>query len=170
MHLHRKRGSNLQEGHKNCSKVLWGVTLIPTPTGIMVAIVLLIYLSGLVYLSFVCYLANVVSVLEDLYGFEAMLKSKYLIKGNTGLCAAIFVIQNLCFLGIHLGFKVTAMGEVSLWGMISGVLLWSMLMSLLILCGLVVQTIIYFICKSYHRENIYVGLESLDDQLLQSTV
>lgn len=148
--------------------IQWPVTLEPSATGIMVAIILLVYLSGILYISFVCHLANVVSVLEDLYGIQAMLKSNSLIKGNTGLSAALFLIHNLCFLGIHLGFEASAGGGDSSWGMLLRIFLWAMLMSMLILFGLVIQTIIYFICKSYHHENIYVQLDSEDVQLQQS--
>ncbi|KAK1403859.1 Polyadenylate-binding protein 1-b-binding protein [Heracleum sosnowskyi] len=143
--------------------ILWPVTLALSATGITVAIILLVYFMGVLYISFVCHLANVISVLEDVHGIEAIVKSKSLIKGNTGLCAAFFLIHNLCLLGIHLGFyKATAVGGDSFWDLMLLTFLWSMLMSMLILFGLVIQIIIYFNCKSYHGENIYVQVDSKD--------
>lgn len=81
-------------------------------------------------------------------------EQEFEIKGKTRICAAIFLINNLFFLGIGQGFKARAVGVDSVWGKILHVCLWSMIMSVLSLFGLVIQTIIYFICKSYHHENI----------------
>ncbi|KAK1397950.1 Polyadenylate-binding protein 1-B-binding protein [Heracleum sosnowskyi] len=124
--------------------------------GIPVAIIvlLIIPLLGIAYLSLVWQLANVISVLEDVYGIQALRNSKNLIKGNTGVCVAFFLTYNVCYLGIDQGFKASAVGVDSVWGKILLVCLWSMIMSMLSLFGLVIQTIIYFICKSYHNENI----------------
>lgn len=44
-------------------------------------LILFFYLAGLVYLSVVWHVASVVSVLEDSKGFDAMRKSRDLIKG-----------------------------------------------------------------------------------------
>lgn len=161
--------------------ILLAFTLGPGVIGIVVAVILLlIYLSGFVYISIIWHLASVISVLEDVYGIQAMLKSKDLIKGNSGVCATIFLILNLCLLGIQLGFEVTVVGGDSVWVEVWYAYLWFMLLSMLILFGLVTQTIIYFICKSYHHENIdkssladhlevyrgdYVPLKSKDVQL-----
>ncbi|KAK1388952.1 ATP-binding cassette sub-family A member like [Heracleum sosnowskyi] len=132
------------------------VTLGPSATVIAVAIIfLLIYLSVVVYFTFVWQLlASIISVLEDVYGIQAMLKSKNLIKGKTRVCAAIYLIYSICFLGADRSFKASVVGVDSVWGKIFYACLWSMIMSVLILFGLVIQTIIYFICKSYHHENI----------------
>ncbi|KAL8132997.1 hypothetical protein AgCh_008460 [Apium graveolens] len=144
--------------------ILWAVVLGPSVTGIVVVIILLlIYISGVVYISIIWHLASVISVLEEVYGIQAMLKSKDLIKGNTGVCAVIFLILNLSLLGIQAGFEVTVVGGDSVWGKVWYAYLWFMLLSMLLLFLLVVQTIIYFICKSYHHENI--DKSSLADHL-----
>ncbi|XP_039158212.1 uncharacterized protein LOC120288344 [Eucalyptus grandis] len=53
---------------------------------IAVAVILLIlYVVGFVHITMICQLASVISVLEDLYGRKAMVKSKELIKGTMGL-------------------------------------------------------------------------------------
>nr|XP_017233666.1 PREDICTED: uncharacterized protein LOC108207746 [Daucus carota subsp. sativus] len=134
---------------------LWAVTLGTSVVGITVGIiVLLVYVSGILYIGFMWHLAGIISVLEDVYGIQALFKSKDLIKGNTGLCAAIFIINKLCFIGIYLGFRASVVGGESVLGKISHACLWSLLLSMLIHFALVIQTIIYLICKSYHRESI----------------
>ncbi|XP_074373884.1 uncharacterized protein LOC141714251 [Apium graveolens] len=135
--------------------LLGAVTLGPSVTRITLAIILLvIYLFGILYLSFVWQLANVISVLEDVCEYQALVKSKNLIKGKTRICAAIYLINILCSLGIYLGFIASAVGVDSVWGKLLHLCVWSMIISVLYLFGLVIQTIIYFICKSYHHENI----------------
>ncbi|KAK1375742.1 putative Kinase family protein with leucine-rich repeat domain [Heracleum sosnowskyi] len=165
---------------------LWAVTLGPSAIGITIGIVILLaYMSAFVYIGFMWHLAAIISVLEDVYGIQAMFKSKSLIKGNTGLCAAIFLVDKLCFIGIHLGFKSSVVSGETVLGKICYGYLWFMLLSILILFTLVIQTIIYFICKSYHHENIdklsladhlevysgdYVPLNYKDVQLQHSEV
>lgn len=161
--------------------ILWAVLLGPSVIGLLIfTILFIIYLIGFVYISVIWHLASVISVLEDVYGIQAMFKSKDLIKGNIGVCIAIFLLLNLCFIGIQLGFEWLVVDGESLGKQIWFAYLWFMLLSMLILFGLVIQTVIYFICKSYHHENIdksaladhlevylgdYVPLKSKDVQL-----
>ncbi|XP_050255061.1 uncharacterized protein LOC126700942 [Quercus robur] len=63
----------------------------------------ILYLVGFVYITIVWQLASVVTVLEDAFGFRAMIKSKALIQGKMGVATL---------------------------------------------------TVLYFVCKSYHHENI----------------
>lgn len=133
---------------------------------VILVTMLVIYLVGFVYISVIWQLASVVSVMEDSYGIQAMMKSKGLVKGKMGISSALFLVFNLCLMGIQSLFKLQ---EVFEWGVIGvgerigyGILsLW--LLTLLFLFGLVVQTIIYFMCKSYHHENI--DKSSLADHL-----
>ncbi|KMT09159.1 hypothetical protein BVRB_6g132650 [Beta vulgaris subsp. vulgaris] len=129
-------------------------------------IMLLLYLIGFTYISIIWQLASVVSVLEDTYGIQAMTKSKDLIKGKMGISSAMFLIFTICLVGIEMLFQQS---EVIDWR-INGVLvklgygiLCLLLLTLLFLFGLVVQTVIYFVCKSYHHENI--DKSSLADHL-----
>ncbi|XP_057543339.1 uncharacterized protein LOC130821565 [Amaranthus tricolor] len=97
-------------------------------------------------------LANVVSVMEKHYGFKALMRSKELIKGKMKTAFAILLVINLFALpimkliehlnGFRLGQKI-GLGIVCL-------VLWA----LFSLFGLVVHTIFYLVCKSYHHENI----------------
>ncbi|XP_065631902.1 uncharacterized protein LOC111984331 [Quercus suber] len=92
---------------------------------------MILYFVGFAYMTIVWQLASVVTVLEDTYGFGAMIKSKALIEGKMGVAAL---------------------------------------------------TVLYFVCKSYHHENIdksalsdhlevylgeYVPLKAKDVQLEQ---
>ncbi|GLT68132.1 hypothetical protein SLA2020_403900 [Shorea laevis] len=107
--------------------------------GVAIFVLLLIfYLIGSVYITIVWHLASVVSVLEDVYGFKAMIKSRVLIKG----IAAVFEIFVVLGMVPGLGIRI-------LVGILCCLFLFKV-----ILFGLVVQTVIYFVCKSYHHENI----------------
>ncbi|XP_059431517.1 uncharacterized protein LOC132165023 [Corylus avellana] len=126
---------------------------------------LIIYLIGFVYISIVWHLASVVSVLEDVYGFKAMVKSKALIKGKMGIAVGFFILLSLCFIGIEVVFEnfvVLGMERGAGVRVSVGILCFLFLFKV-ILFGLVVQTVIYFVCKSYHHENI--DKSSLADHL-----
>lgn len=128
-----------------------------SPVGLTLMITLIIfYLIGMVYISLVWHLASVISVLEDVYGIAAMKKSKELIKGRTWVAAAIFLILNIAFIAIHLLFSFTVVHgrPVGAGSKIGYGLLSLILMAGFILIGLVIQTVIYFVCKSYHHESI----------------
>ncbi|XAR49616.1 hypothetical protein NMG60_11032876 [Bertholletia excelsa] len=115
-----------------------------------------LYLVGLLYLSVVWHLANIVSVLEDLCGFRAMMKSKDLIKGKTWIAMFIFFKLNLSFGVIKYLFEHSVVhGEsFSVIARFGYGTLCLLLLFMLYLFGLVIQTVIYFVCKSYHHENI----------------
>lgn len=119
-------------------------------------IMLVIYLIGFAYISVIWHLASVISVLEDTYGIQAMMKSKELIKGKMGIAAAMFLVFNLCLVSIEALFEQSEVIDwrVGIVGKIGYGILCLVLLTLLLLFGLVVQTIIYFVCKSYHHENI----------------
>ncbi|CAJ1971969.1 unnamed protein product [Sphenostylis stenocarpa] len=158
-------------------------------TGGVVVFVLLavLYFIGFVYLTVVWQLASVVTVLEDSWGIRAMMKSKELIKGKMVLSIFVFFTLVGSFVLIRVLFKQTV---VEGWSVNSvdrtayGVLCF-LLLSCLFLFGLVVQTVIYFVCKSFHHENIdksaladhlevyrgeYVPLTAKDVQLEQYQV
>jgi hypothetical protein len=96
-------------------------------------------------------------VLEDLYGFKSMVKSKELIKGKMGLSIFIFLVLNVSFVLIRLVFKVVVVNGTWCFGYVDRTaygILSLLLLSLLFLFGLVLQTVLYLVCKSYHHENI----------------
>ncbi|KAK7293809.1 hypothetical protein RJT34_16684 [Clitoria ternatea] len=136
---------------------LWAFTIGIRKGGIAVLVLIgILYFIGFVYLTLVWQLASVVTVLEDSWGFQAMLKSKELIKGKMVLSILMFLTLVVSFVLIRILFKETV---VNGWSLVSveriayGVLCFSLL-SCLFLFGLVLQTVLYFVCKSYHHENI----------------
>lgn len=137
--------------------VLWVAFVGFSAFGVTISILLLIfYLIGSVYITIVWHLASVVSVLEDVYGFKAMIKSRVLIKGKMGVAVGFIILLSVCFVGIEAAFE-----NFVVLGMVPGLgirilvgILCCLFLFKVILFGLVVQTIIYFVCKSYHHENI----------------
>ncbi|XP_076887091.1 uncharacterized protein LOC143537116 [Bidens hawaiensis] len=126
---------------------------------IILYVVLIIYLMGFVYMTVIWQLASVVSVLESSYGIKAMTKSKDLIKGNRVVAIAVFFLLNLSFFLIQFLFEVFVVHGNSLeaWKRVGFGVLCLVLLLTFFLFGLVVQTILYLVCKSYHHENIDKG-------------
>ncbi|XP_075662989.1 uncharacterized protein LOC142632482 [Castanea sativa] len=125
--------------------------------GIVIIIILVIlYLVGFVYISIVWQLASVVSVLEAIRGIQAMKKSKTLIKGKMGVAVAFFILLYTCFVGIDLVFEnivvLENVPDIAI-RIVVGILSFLFLFKL-ILIALVVQTVVYFVCKSYHHQTI----------------
>ncbi|PKA57721.1 hypothetical protein AXF42_Ash016767 [Apostasia shenzhenica] len=123
---------------------------------IFVAFVLgIVYLAGLVWISVIWHVASVVSVLEEACGVDAMRRSRELVRGKMGIAAAIFFMMNLVFVGIELAFRLLVVGGGSPAAArvcLAAALL--ALMSVVVLFALVVQTVVYFVCKSYRHESI----------------
>lgn len=113
------------------------------------------YLVGFLYITIIWHLATVVSVLEESYGLNAMTKSQDLIKGKLGVSFAIFLVIGFCFFTIQLMFEILVVqGEGGIGDRIGYGIVSLVLLSILLLFGLIVQTIIYLVCKSYHHQNI----------------
>ncbi|PIA46473.1 hypothetical protein AQUCO_01500189v1 [Aquilegia coerulea] len=113
------------------------------------------YSIGFVYMNVIWNLANVVSVLEDFYGFGAIENSKALIKGKLVVVVALFVLIYLPMALSQIVFNIIV--HIESFGIASKVCCGTIcfvLTLVLILHGLVIQTIVYFVCKSYHGETI----------------
>ncbi|KAK9003030.1 hypothetical protein V6N11_060601 [Hibiscus sabdariffa] len=122
----------------------------------VLVVVLVFFLVGLIFMTVISELASVVSVLEEAYGFEAMMKSTNLIKGKLCVAIVIFVklivglaiiqtaFQTLVVDGSGLGMAKRVVYAILCFVSLSGITLF----------GLVIKTVIYFVCKSYHHENI----------------
>ena len=119
---------------------------------VVLAILTLLFMVGFFYMVMVWQLANVISVMENEYGFKALKKSKKLIKGKLGIAFSILVAINICGILIsEMSKKFAGVGlVVKLSYGIPSVVLWS----LLTLFSVVIQTIFYLVCKSYHHESI----------------
>jgi hypothetical protein len=116
----------------------------------------ILYAAGFVYMVIVLQLANVVTVLEDAHGFHALSKSKALIKGKMGVSTVLFLMFSISVWLVQVAFQklVVDSGDQSL-GLANRVAIICLLMLFnLNLFWLVIQTVIYLVCKSYHHENI----------------
>ncbi|KAJ9177816.1 hypothetical protein P3X46_012988 [Hevea brasiliensis] len=137
-----------------------------TVFGVVIFVLLLIFYSvGFLYITIIWHLASVISVLEEIYGIKAMIKSRNLIKGKLGVAVALFILLGICFGGIQLLFEAFVVLE---WPQDLGIrigigILCFLLLFKVILFWLVIQTVLYFVCKSYHHENI--DKPSLSDHL-----
>ncbi|KAL3721441.1 hypothetical protein ACJRO7_033870 [Eucalyptus globulus] len=121
----------------------------------LAAILLILSVVGLVYITMIWQMASVISVLEDAYGMKAMLKSKGLIKGKMGLSVWCFLGVLVCSVLVQALFESLVVLDLVPNGVRIGVgLVCLLLLSMLVLFDLVLQTVIYFVCKSYHHENI----------------
>ncbi|KAF3440601.1 hypothetical protein FNV43_RR18885 [Rhamnella rubrinervis] len=140
--------------------VLWVVFVVPviSTVGIVILVLFLIlYFVGIIYIGVVWHLACVVSVLEEgVYGIQAMKKSRALIKGKMGVGVAFFLMIGVCYVVIELLFEnLVVLGVVGGLAIRIGIgILCFLLLFKVILFNLVIQTVIYFVCKSYHHQNI----------------
>ncbi|GFP80227.1 hypothetical protein PHJA_000166100 [Phtheirospermum japonicum] len=123
--------------------------------------VLVLYALGFVYMTIIWQLASVVSVMEDLKGIKAVGKGMRLMKGKVFVAVVIFVKLNVALVAIYCVFRVFVMsygfygfGRASVLEYVGFGALCLLVSMKVVLFGLVVQTVIYFVCKSCHRENI----------------
>jgi len=170
--------------------IIWSLTIeyVNIVGPVTFVLICICYVVGFVYMTVIWQLASVLSVLEDIKGFKAMTKSINLIKGKMLIAIAIFFKLNSAMVLIQILFESQVVDSESSFG-IAGRLGFGLVCLLLLfkvfLFGLVIQTVIYFVCKSYHHENIdksilsdhlevylgeYVPLKSKDVQLEQFDV
>ncbi|GLT31735.1 hypothetical protein SLA2020_064470 [Shorea laevis] len=118
----------------------------------------ILFIVGFIYLSIVLSLACVVTVLEESYGLKAMMKSRQLIRGKLIIAMVIFFKLYLSFSSVQYAFQMLVVNGrwrlVPMVDRVSYAILCFLVLSMLNLFGLVIQTVIYFVCKSYHHENI----------------
>ncbi|KAH6764825.1 polyadenylate-binding protein 1-B-binding protein [Perilla frutescens var. frutescens] len=122
-----------------------------------ILVVFVLFLGVHVYISALWHLASVVSVLEPVYGFAAMKKSYELLKGKTrigftivfGYLAICGVISGLFgSIVVHGGDGYGVLMRIMVGGFLVGVLV------IVNLIGLLVQSVFYYVCKSYHHQGI----------------
>lgn len=121
-------------------------------------VIFVIVIMGFVYMTLIWLLASVVSVLERSCGFKAMTKSIDLIKGKHVVAVSIFFVLNMSFILILFLFEsLVVEGNSLAWKRVGFCVLCSLLLLVFFLFWLVIQTIQYLVCKSYHHENIDKG-------------
>ncbi|PWA83337.1 hypothetical protein CTI12_AA172880 [Artemisia annua] len=143
---------------------------------IYLAFIIYDVIIGLLYLSVIWELASVATVLENVYGFKAMKKGKKLLYGKkkVGMMIAFVMYAILVGLIIVIELFVEYGDDIFELGIV-----WRVMIG--ILCGLVLlvwfclfivtQTVLYMVCKSFHREAIdKVSLSTLLGVYLGETV
>lgn len=137
--------------------VLLVISLVIAGTSITLLVVFFgFYLVGFVYIGVVWHLASVVSVLEDRYGIGAMRKSRVLLSGKMTVAVLVYLAVGLCSGVVKVLFEkevVKSTGSAAAGKVGYGVICF-LLLSAVFLFGMVVQTVVYLVCKSYHHENI----------------
>ncbi|KAG5029237.1 hypothetical protein AAZX31_05G120900 [Glycine max] len=122
-----------------------------------ILIVLTLFLVAHVYITALWHLASVVSVLEPVYGLAAMKKSYHLLKGRLRF-AAVLVSAYLVACGVISGvFSVVVVHGGEDYGVFTRIVVGGFLVGLLVivnLVGLLVQSVFYYVCKSYHHQGI----------------
>ncbi|XP_047151550.1 uncharacterized protein LOC124823404 [Vigna umbellata] len=120
-------------------------------------IILSLFLVAHVYITALWHLASVVSVLEPVYGLAAMKKSYHLLKGRTKY-AAVLVAAYLIVCSIISGiFSVVVVHGGDVYGVFTRIVVGGFLVGLLVivnLVGLLVQSVFYYVCKSFHHQGI----------------
>ncbi|KAK8557733.1 hypothetical protein V6N13_008119 [Hibiscus sabdariffa] len=120
-------------------------------------VILVLFLGVHVYITALWHLASVVSVLEPIYGLAAMKKSYELLKGRVNMaCMLVLGYLAICaVIGgtfgsvvVHGGERYGAFWRVVVGGFLVGVLV------IVNLVGLLVQSVFYYVCKSYHHQGI----------------
>ncbi|KAI3872473.1 hypothetical protein MKX03_020520 [Papaver bracteatum] len=101
-------------------------------------------------------IATVVTVLEKDYGRKALAKSMRLIAGKIWVSCAVFGWLEIAFAGIIFTFAYLVVdgNKMSVVGKVFVGIGCYLLMTVSIHLSLVVHTVVYFVCKSYHNEDI----------------
>ncbi|KAK6150223.1 hypothetical protein DH2020_017748 [Rehmannia glutinosa] len=122
-----------------------------------IVVVFVLFLGVHVYISALWHLASVVSVLEPVYGFAAMKKSYELLKGKTGM-GFVIVFGYLATCGVINGlFGSIVVHGGDDYGVLTRIMVGGFLVGILVivnLVGLLVQSVFYYVCKSYHHQGI----------------
>ncbi|KAH6796458.1 hypothetical protein C2S51_037444 [Perilla frutescens var. frutescens] len=122
-----------------------------------VVVVFLMFLVVHVFISALWHLASVVSVVEPVYGFAAMKKSYELLMGKSRMgFVLVFCYLAVCgVINMLFGSIVVHGGED--YGVVMRIVVGGFLVGLLVivnLMGLLVQSVFYYVCKSYHHQGI----------------
>ncbi|KAK1435551.1 hypothetical protein QVD17_01317 [Tagetes erecta] len=139
---------------------IWATTISETTFGyVMFWVLFILYSIGFIYITAIWQLASVVTVLESSYGLQAMMKGNGLLKGKKLLSWFVFFVLYCVFAGILILFYIFTW-NFTFFSIIIGVVCLFLLMNMF-LVGYVAQTMLYLVCKSYHREPIdKVGLST----------
>lgn len=122
-----------------------------------VVVLVSVFLAVHVYISAIWHVASVISVLEDRYGISAIQKSRDLIKGKRLVAFVLIFFYFLIWAGIQGVFRNRVVHASGGGGIGSRVGFGFLLIGLMVyvnLIGLLVQSVLYYVCKSYHHQSI----------------
>ncbi|XP_022153698.1 uncharacterized protein LOC111021151 [Momordica charantia] len=135
--------------------VVHDITLDSAATWAILFVFIVAYCTAAVYLTIIWQLSGVVSVLEESCGFEAMARSRALVKGKMMMVVNLMALLSFpCVvvqvLSSYMVFEAAAAAVKGIFGI---VLVMSFL--LFVLVKLVAETVVYFVCKSCHHESVH---------------
>ncbi|KAL8215640.1 hypothetical protein R6Q57_022477 [Mikania cordata] len=137
--------------------VLSVVIGIPVPGNLVWLASSIVYIFGFLYLITVWQVAAVVSVLESSSGVKAMIKSSDLLAGKRkpALTTSIMLYQFLTGVVIVYMLFVAYDGAAlaMVWRVVIGIMC-GVLTVIVFLLIMVTETVVYLVCKSYHREPV----------------
>ncbi|KAJ0726742.1 hypothetical protein HanPI659440_Chr12g0473821 [Helianthus annuus] len=121
-------------------------------------VVFVLFLIVHVYITALWHLASVVSVVEPVYGFAAMRKSFEILKGRARM-ASVLVFGYFVICGAINGLfgAIVVHGGEYDYGVFSRIVVGGFLVGVLVivnLVGFLVQSVFYYVCKSYHHQGI----------------
>ncbi|KAK9135078.1 hypothetical protein Syun_014408 [Stephania yunnanensis] len=129
-------------------------------------IVVILFIVGMIYFNVMWGMASVVSVLEECRGPRAFKRSGELMKGKKKLNIGVCMVFLVLLVVIQGGYWVLAglfNSSLPIVVYVIVAIVFFLLLLGLVMLGLVVQTVLYLVCKSYHNESI--DKASLGDQL-----
>ncbi|KAI3960174.1 hypothetical protein MKW98_016898 [Papaver atlanticum] len=113
------------------------------------------YVIGNMYIILIWLSSSITTILEDISGSKAVKKGKDLIKGKLWISLINYLTLQFCYENILSVFSSVLHGEgVAMVGRVSLGIVCLVLLVILLHFGLVIQTVIYLVCKSYHKESI----------------
>ncbi|KAF5944596.1 hypothetical protein HYC85_018673 [Camellia sinensis] len=121
-----------------------------------VVVISILFLVVHVYITALWHLASVVSVLEPVFGFVAMKKSYELLKGRTQM-VVVLVFGYLAICGVINGVSGAVVVHGEGYGIFVRIMVGGFLVGVMVivnLVGLMVQSVFYYVCKSYHHQGI----------------
>ncbi|KAL4032762.1 hypothetical protein IC575_005844 [Cucumis melo] len=120
----------------------------------IVIIFTIILLAGEFYLILTWQLSKTIAVLEEFCEFKAMARSKALVKGKMRMVIKLFIVLSFPMEVVQLVFSRLLIQStiIRIVGKLVLIIIWMLLISLFLLVSLVAQTVLYFVCKSYHQK------------------
>eukprot|EP01018_Ginkgo_biloba_P024544 Gb_15635 [translate_table: standard] len=135
----------------------------------------IVYSIVFAHAMIVCNLANIVSVMEDCFGIDAVLRAKFLIRGRTQIALLMALITNLSMAFVESLFQYRVMGRrrnpsVHHISSSSSSVVWEapLLIFMYALVGLmdaVMSSVFYYTCKSSRLEGFCLNSSSLLNSL-----